>query len=431
MEKISSQDKLNVLGILDQAIEVANQIVKRLDIPAGSYTAEELHKAIALKSGKPHNRGVHDGIFTKAFDNNEKYNIRYSYVHKLQSEETKMMIPTRDVFKNIVAFEKAAGIKKKDRHVWVKDSPNTKVCSTVVYFPVKQDARGIATIMGSVNKPYSECMVYMPKEKKVLGICNNEYIYYNHSCKAESEVNLPDVAFKFRATTMKQIYGRCTVDYYIDTKGAYSIVITNEEGWKTGLNGRLSEYEMQSVYRMIKVQETDVPIFSGYHSERYMNDAEVKPKKQHQEKATFDKDILKEIVYGPDEDIKSEPVVTRNEPAPTLDDIIKDAKEGEEVAPKERQPVIDINDVVDEILNDSETAPTVNQKESTVNDTPSIAVNGAIKSVENSTTDNSRELKVKHPQSRVGVKRGVNKRLLLKSKDRHAKHHKYNKKINR
>lgn len=274
-------------------------------------------------------------------------------------------------------------------------------------------------------------MVYMPKDRKVLGLCNSEYIYYNHYCKAENEVDIPDVAFKFKAASMKQIYGRCSVDYYINAKGLYSIVITNEEGWKTGVNACLSEYEMQSVYRMIKVQETDVPIVSGYHSERYMNDAEVKPKKQHQEKSSFDNDTLKEIFSGPDEDLKSVPAVTRNEPAPILEDIIKDVKESEETAPRERQPVIDINDVVDEILNDSETLPTVNQKESTVNDTPSIAVNGAIKSVENSTTDNSRELKVKHPQSRVGVKRGVNKRLLLKSKDRHAKHHKYNKKINR
>ena len=43
-------------NILQQATEVATEVFNRLDIPAGSYTAADVHKVLTKKMGAIYNR---------------------------------------------------------------------------------------------------------------------------------------------------------------------------------------------------------------------------------------------------------------------------------------------------------------------------------------------------------------------------------------
>ena len=382
MTTTNNQETLNNLDILTQAIEIANQVLPRLDIPAGTYTAEGVDKIIRQKFGKSQRQGCDDRVFTTAYDENEKYNVVFRYAHKLQSGMTKLMVLTRNIFQTIVSYEKIAGIKKKDKHIFVKDSPHTKVGSIIVEFPTKQYAKGIADMVNGVNKPKSDCMVLNLKEGMLLGISNNEYIKINERRKVECDAALPEVMFKFKATAMTQIYGRCSVDYYRDRKGAYSILITNEDGWKTCINAPLTDYEQGSVNRMLKVIETDIVITSGYQSERYKNDSNGLNKKQRPTKNFTESDILKEIVSGPEDSNSALPPEQVDEP--TANEVPEDSID----KPKE---------IIEAIS-------TMGQKDQEVNDIPDDTINSEKENLPTSPQDSRKEQKVPHFINRATTK---------------------------
>ena len=180
-----------------------------------------------------------------------------NYRHRFLGDGLTVTVLTPQIFYAMMNFEKFAGVKTNAKHVWVKESKHTLVHSLSVIFPEKDISQGLPTMMNKVTKRNSDCMVFMPTHQKLLGT-NADYHAYDYDCKVDGNVDLPDVAFKFKAATMKHLYGRCKVDYYIDTKGRYSIVVTNEDGWRTSIDTCLSEYEMKSIIRKCNESESEL-----------------------------------------------------------------------------------------------------------------------------------------------------------------------------
>lgn len=241
--------------ILGQATEVATEVFNRLDIPAGSYTAADVHKALSKKWGRYLQKDRPN--VTEEY----KYEFRMHYYHKFQSDGLTVTVLTPHIFYEVMNFEKIAGIKAKDKHVWVKESRYTKIASVHMNFPSKQISGNLPAMMNGICKRNSECMVFMPSHSKLLGI-NSDYIVFHYECEIAETRQLPDVAFKFKAAIMKNIYGCCKVDFYQDMKGRYSLVITNEDGWMTSFDTCLTDNEFKSISRKCNEPVSGAPAFN-------------------------------------------------------------------------------------------------------------------------------------------------------------------------
>lgn len=268
-------------NILNQLYTIGTDILNRLDLPPGSYFASDIHRALTKKYGASYlRRDDGDRIFTQSSSDDEKFNFNRSYGHRLEAEGIKLTVPTRHIFKTIMCWEQSEGLKAKDKHIWIKESPHARVYSTEVVFPSKSLAGQIPALMSSATKRNSECIVFIPTEGKLLGVADKDYLCFNYDCLIQGDEELPKVAFKLKASCMKQIYGRCTVTYYQGSIGSYTLTITNERGWQTSVNACLSEHEMKTVSKMLVVQEKDVPIESLYQSKWYADDRDRNPSEE-------------------------------------------------------------------------------------------------------------------------------------------------------
>lgn len=265
------------MNILNQAIVIGTHVFKYLNIPAGSYTAADVHRALTQKKGSYTLKHA-DFLYTKT-TGDDKYDPIYNYCHRLESGSLTTTVLTPKIFHALMNYEKIVRIKPKDRHIWVKESQDTLAGSITVVFPPKNVVQKIPSLMNGLLKRNSECVVFFPTKNR-LQIVSENYIAFDYVCEIKGRVELPEIAFRFNTTTLKHIYGSCTVDYYIDKKGQYSLLITNEQGWKTSLYNYLSELEMKTLSNISKALEaktydnTIAPLIK-----RFNNDHKISPSK--------------------------------------------------------------------------------------------------------------------------------------------------------
>lgn len=286
--------------ILHQAIEIATHVFNRLNLPPGTYTAEDIHRTLTSMYGR-YIQNKPCNIFTKG-NGDDKYDFRRNFCHTLKSEGIELGVLTPHIFHKIIYFEKCAGIKKKDKYIWVKEPEDTQVCTIEVNFPSKQITQSLPTLLNGICKRNSSCMVFMPTGNKLLGV-GNDFIPFKSECVIKGSHALPEVAFKFKLTAMKHIYGLCSVEYYIDKKGRYYLIVTNEKGWKTCLNTRVTENEMKFILKRCNEQESEENgTVSPFLSKKYTNDFDPKakgPESKHTPKISkTPEDVVNDTMKG-------------------------------------------------------------------------------------------------------------------------------------